>query len=337
MVRVASSFSILFCPLQKPPDREKKNKQKQQYRMVCMTPPKFTRFLGILSKSFLFAILILSSCSNHEEKLSPQIEIAKEDRAWLEKFFHDFFLDGPNIYTLFGSKPMSGISLFTGSKKEWFENYSKLWKDLPEQTQKKNLAKLEQHVDKYDLPTNWEKWEQWRKKKPKGRFLFAKKSTECDQLFTIDILNVQEAAWSIQKHYHTFKAELGKDFDPLEAVLEFEDPNSTFWESVYSSHLLRGILHGFGERNAYFFDLQMKLNEEDSKEIPIFTSNGISRDRAGGSLKKIPLPMFRSYSPDKQEDPIYLRYKDEREKIQKELKGKNLVDAILTQLGYQEI
>ncbi|MDN3506907.1 MAG: hypothetical protein P0S96_06730 [Simkaniaceae bacterium] len=235
---------------------------------------------------------------------------------------------------------MSAISFCTASKEEWIEGHSPHWKALPEAEQKKYLAMLEQYVTNYDLHINWEKWVKWKENLPKGHFLFAKHTSEVDKLFFVSILNVQEAAWTLQRHYPIFKEILGFEFDPLQVVLEYENPNSVFWDRVFSSHLLQGILYGFGERNAYFFDRQRNLEDEMDVESltthPLFASRGIRRDRKGGSVEDIPLPAFRSYSNNSKEDPIYLKFNEEREFVQKKLKGQNLVDAILSQMGYQE-
>jgi len=292
-----------------------------------------------MKKFFLFAILILFlSCSVDRKKQSPtpsQVSIRHHDRIWLEKFFQDFFFNEPTIYTLFGSKPMSEISLCTSSREEWIENYTNLWKNFPESKQKELLSQLEKHIENYDLPINWEKWINWSKNNLGGFFLFSKRKTDSDKLFSIYMLNVKEAAWILQKHYSIIKKEIVMDFDPLQVVLEFDNVNSIFWEKIFSSHFLQGILHGYGERNAYFFDREMRLqeiNDFDLKTHPFFSSAGSKQDQDSNDFA---LPAFRSYSIEAQEDPILIKYKKEREKIRKCLRRKNFTDAILLQLGYR--
>ncbi|NGX60524.1 MAG: hypothetical protein KR126chlam3_01700 [Chlamydiae bacterium] len=261
-----------------------------------------------------------------------------EDRTWIEKFLKDYFLTESTMFTLFGSKPMSAISLCYATKEEWLSGYSKLIQDYPEKKKQKALTGLERYIDNYDLPINWQRWMDWCFKNLDGSFSFSKRTTGTKDLFCIYVLNVQEAAWILQKHYSLISRELDLEFDPLQVVLEFEDLSSSFWEKVFNNHLVQGILHGFGERNAYFFDREIRLqeiNDFDLEMHPLFKSLGLKQDQEGKILNDYPLPLFRSYSSNVQEDPVFLKYKRERAEIKKILGSKNPTDIILHQLGYQ--
>jgi hypothetical protein len=194
--------------------------------------------------------------------------------------------------------------------------------------QKKYLAKLEKHIDANKLPELWDKWIAWKEKHIGRRFLFAMRPLGEENLFSVGILNVQEAIWIMKEHYPVFREFVGREFDPMEVALEFENPNSLFWKEIEKSHILQGILFGFGEKNAYFFD-----REREGAKLECI-SVGIVRDRRGGKIRVIPLPTFRSYYSNGDLDPVLERYREERKEIQKKLKRQNLVDAFLLELGY---
>ena len=128
--------------------------------------------------------------------------------------------------------------------------------------------------------------------------------------------------------------ELRMEFDPLQVVMEFENLNSPFWEKVFASHYVQGILHGFGERNAYFFDRGMHLQDQNIFDLfthPLFRSALNRKDDA----KEFPIPRFRSFSEDVMLDSVYQQYVQEKKQISKTLEGKNRYDLILKRLGYQ--
>ncbi|NGX45255.1 MAG: hypothetical protein K940chlam2_00400 [Chlamydiae bacterium] len=257
-----------------------------------------------------------------------------EDRVWIEKFIKDFFLTESTIYTLFGSKPMSEIPLCCAAKGDWLSGYSKLIQNYPEEKKQKALSELESYIDDYDLPINWNRWVNWSSKNLDRSFLFSKRTTDSKDLFSIYVVNVQETAWILQKHYSLISRELDMEFEPLQAVLEFEDLDSLFWQKVFNSHFVQGILHGYGKRNSYFFDRKILLQEKNTFDLythPIFKSALDIKDKK----KDLPLPRFRSFSSDLSQDPAHQKYQREKQQIRKTLKEKNKFDLVLKQLGYR--
>lgn len=295
--------------------------------------------LGFFSRSlkqfFFFATFFLASCSVNQSNISSQsIDDLLKDKVWLEKFLTDFFLTESTIYTLFGSKPMSEIPLCCATKEEWLSGFAKLVQEYPEKKKQAALSGLERYIDDYDLSINWEKWVQWSSKNLNQSFLFSKRATESKDLFSIYVLNVQEAAWTLQKHYSLFSRELDMEFDPIQVVLQFEDLSSLFWKKIFDSHFLQGILHGYGRRNSYFFDRSIHLQEKNTFDLythPLFRS---AVDRAN-KKNDFPFPRFRSFYSEVSQDPAYQKYKKEQQWMQKFLKGKNKFDLILKQLGYR--
>ena len=296
-----------------------------------------------LSKFFFLLLIFLVCCSQKLEKqertehLAPSCrEISEDDKNWMEKFFTDFFLEGSAIYTLFGTKPMSQITIVRASEQEWIESAGPHLRNEGEKKKKEIVQKIKKHYQKYDLPQNWEKWITWKKKCSHSSFLFSQRSVPGnDKLFNVYIINVPEVAWTLQKHYSLFSRELKMEFDPIDAALEFDNSHSMFWDKVFANHLLQGILHGFGEKNAYFFSRQFanEKNHEKTFDNCIFEASPSEKnEKEGETLKDMRLPFFRSYSFPYDQDPVMVHYEKERKRIQNRLKGKNLVKEILNRL-----
>jgi hypothetical protein len=228
------------------------------------------------------------------------------------------------------------MTIVEASEEEWIEFAAPYLQKESEERKKEILRKIQQHYQNYDLPKNWEKWMACQKKCTHSLFLFAKRPVPNNKtLFSAYIINVPEVAWTLQKHYMLFSRELKMDFDPVDASLEFEAPNSIFWEKVLANHLLQGILHGYGERNAYFFSRQFSQEKKYAKCLNdcVFTGNSSAKDeREGDTLEDLQIPLFRSYAMPYGEDPIIIKYEQERTFIQKRLKGRNLVNEILDRL-----
>ena len=166
----------------------------------------------------------------------------------MEKFIDDYFLGKITVYSLFGSKPMTEIPICCASKQEWQSNYTNFVKqECPIEEHDEALAEFAAFLKNYDLPENWETWIKWVSKHSNRSFLFSKRPTLSDDVFSLFILNVQEAAWILQHHYNSISRELSMEFDPLEVVMQFEDLSSPFWTKVFQSHYVQGLLHGFGE------------------------------------------------------------------------------------------
>jgi hypothetical protein len=296
-----------------------------------------------LSKCFFLLLLFFTSCSSELEQQKKsqnsshcQIEVSTEDKKWMSEFFTDFFLKGGAIYTLFGSKPMSQITIDTGSEKQWLESAAPYLHKEEEKRKKEIINQIKQHHQEYHLPQNWEKWTAWKKKYPHSCFLFAKRSVdENPYLFDVYIINAPEVAWTLQKHYSLFSRELKMEFDPIEVTLEFEDPNSVFWGKILSNHLLQGILLGYGERNAYFFSRRVAQRDKHEKDFNACMSDSSSSDknrREGDTIETLQLPLFRSYEPAYGEDPVVVKYEKERQMIQQLLKNKDFVEEALNRL-----
>lgn len=189
----------------------------------------------------------------------------------------------------------------------------------------------------YDLPENWEKWKKIRSAFPIRKFLLFIKPGPVvpDEPNFADIyfINILESALIIQKHYDLFKEKLGRNFDPLDVVLEAENDDSEFWQTVNNNSVLFGLLCGFGERNSLCFNWKHKEQSDRSKDFtqtlqPNFSAKDDCFIR---TLSHFSIPVFASYS-EKGEDPVIKKYEAEKRNIQKIYKGEDFLDLTLQRL-----
>ncbi len=291
---------------------------------------------GILYCLLFFLHFFLQGCFFFSPQRSNDF-ISQEDKTWMEPFFHEFFLGGSTIYTLFGTKPIAGKIVTEATKKDFEESvhYYLEREKIEGKERKKILREMSSSFQEDTLLKSWNKWICFIKKYPNSPFLFAKHPTLSKKLWIIHILNIQETIWVLQKHYDLFQREVGYDFDPISATLEFTNIDSPFWKKVFSNHLLSGIVYGYGYRNSYFFSLlQKEFSYDLAKKEAIFSSKILpfSKEKTCYSIPRLPLPRFRSFRLPYNEDPILERYKLERKKIQKNLNEKNFFQKILFQI-----
>lgn len=261
--------------------------------------------------------------------------MTEEEKKWMGKFFADFFFEGSTIYTLFGTKPMSQVTIIDVDEEAWIKSYEPYLIRLEGEKKETLLKKIKEEFASYDLNQNWERWMVWHKGHPNSSFLFSKRPVkETNSLFNAYIINIPQVIWTLEKYYCVFYKELGITFDPIEMVLEFENVNSVFWEKVFDNHFLQGILHGFGERNSYFFskEFENKMNQSTLLKCIFGSSDLIYNDQEGGDLTHLKLPSFRSYEYPNGIDPVVEKYRKERLTIQKKLKGKNFTNEVINQL-----
>jgi len=300
---------------------------------------------SILSIGLFFSNLICSGCSQsleqeqHVKNSNDFPNISDHDRIWMEKFFNDLLFDGSMLYTLFGTKALSDVLLTIAPKEEWINSAELFMENFTEEKKQKILERVTVQYEKYDLPKNWDKWISWKMKYPDSRFLFSKRPSYDNRIFSAYVLNVKEALWIFYKYYDVFKRELGNDFDLLEVAFDFENPESEFWNKVLSNHLLTGLLHGYGEKNSWLFSLSMRNDEiaKKAKNTRVFSSSPSyleegSRLEKKASLENLSIPPFASYALPYEEDPEILKFKEERKMIQNYLKDKDLVEEVLKKI-----
>lgn len=265
-------------------------------------------------------LLIFSACSTSQTPTNA--ELAPEERVWMEKFFKDVMLDNTAVYTLWGSKPMTDFDIHYHSEVEvraFFDGLS--------EEEKKNTVV----VKDYDLPENWEKWEQIRSKYRIRNYLFFKTVDLEDPKFArISFVNIKEMAFLLVNHYTTFKRETGMDFDPLKVVFEIER-GSEFWNKALNNSVLVGLLYGFGLENSCSFKWKHgkhpAIYDDFCNSLKFRFSD---HNMHNASIAHFSLPIFASFSEGK--DEVIEKYKNEREMIRQSYRGKDFLNLTLEKL-----
>lgn len=298
-----------------------------------------TEFQGC-SPSIFFLLFISLNFVKAEEipvKHFNKILLSQKDKLWMKPFIEKFFLQEPVVYTLFGSKPMSSFTICTATEKEFVDSCQTLFKSYTEDRKKTALQKIQDYYQNYDSNVFFQKWLSWKKDYTHPLFLFRIDFSVNEKLLNVDLINVRETLWILQKNYSLFSRETGIIYNPFEVVFDFENDKSEFWKKVLHNHILLGVLYGFGERNSYFFSLMMKDPFNEKVEIPghpLFVSHQIPRKNLDDEdvLNNIDIPPFRSFTLLGEVDPIVSQFEQELEFIKKKLKGKNYLEEVLKQM-----
>jgi hypothetical protein len=235
-------------------------------------------------------------------------EPTSEDRAWMENFFTGLMLQNPAIYTLWGSKPMSCITLHYHTDEEVQAYYDQMTEE-----EKKTAI----YVEDYQLAQNWEKWEQIRSRFPINRYMIYKKNDTGDSKFAhVYFVDPLKVAHAISENYNLFKDIAGFDFDPFHEASQIEK-GSAFWSKVEGNAVSWGILFGFGLKNSLTFYWDHWGQPENSEKFTDCVAPYVSDSLTDGksSLENLTLPAFMSFF---EEDEVIEKYKKEREAIRKE-------------------
>lgn len=277
--------------------------------------------------------MFFQGCSIPHQKTTTQSgNISIEEQLWIEKFFSDFFIKPSYpLFTVFGSKPLSSVSLDRGAYAKFKDYVDKHTEALSEEEYELCRQYLINHQNDEELTDNWDRWIKWIQAYPESPFLFFESKSKIKDVNKGYIVNTQEMIWTLQHYYSIFQRELGYDFDPVQMTLDCKNSDSAFWNTVLSNDFLLGICYGFGEKNAYFFSLM--INPGYAKTSFIFHQNDdfVSND-IHGTVKKLSLPDFCSYRLPFSQDPVVEKYRHEKKEIEKHLNKNNSFELLLSQL-----
>jgi hypothetical protein len=228
----------------------------------------------------------------------------------VKEFFDELIDQSPVVFTVLGSKPVSAITIDVSTQEEMLLQNQKLIEALPSKRKYKALRDIHDYYSQGNLLSHWEKWMELKKDRECQNYLFRLQPTYSPMYVDGLIANSAEVIRVLIEHYEIFSKELALQFDPIKVVLEFEDGDSSFWNTVFQSHYLQGILFGYGVANAYLFSEYIEKSEQQEFSLRSFRFN--ARKKYG-----ISLPRFRSYFID---DPVVEKYRLEREQIAARLK-----------------
>jgi|JI10StandDraft_1071094.scaffolds.fasta_scaffold19762_4 hypothetical protein len=288
-----------------------------QYLLLFKKPLIF--FIAII---FLFFSCFLRKTSTTLQKY----EVTQEEKLWLQEFFRDLLFNSPGAYTLCGTKPVSITNLVHLTEQDK-QRLSEEYQLLPEKEKAKLIFK------RYDFNSNYEKWEKIKTRFPITQYLFGifpspyEKNAEL-----ILFVNIEMTVRVLIDQYEDFRHFLGSDFDPIKVVFEVENKQSFFWNAILKNHVLLGILLGYDKSNSWFFEWNMKYENENNKKGAFIQSlpKKITEEKYMSNYdpQHFTLPTFIHFGLYTDEK-VKKKYEKQRKKIKALYKGRDEVDLTL--------
>lgn len=312
--------------------------------------PLLKKFSLITVCKFFFIVIIFFSASCSSKKNSPlTASLTAEERSDLRYFFQSLIFENHGAFVLFGSKPLCMMELHDTEAKideiafrQWFDSLSDEEKATIEavKSKAKPIPKLKRNPYR-----GWLAFQKARSGFKMKNYLFRVVPNR-GRGYQLTLVNIQQTALILAQHYDVFKeAAGGKDFHPLQVVFELQDPDSAFWKSIFSvqNHLAKGLLFGFGLKNALFgswrfssFNGMLSLPSESYREeieaylksAPSLTSTKPAAIEEG-SVDAMTIPLFGIISGDEKAE----RYTKEKEAIEKVFRNQDFVEITLHRLA----
>lgn len=291
------------------------------------------RFRSYVSCIFIAIFFLLNQCTTstpHQKKQKFFTNLTEEEQADLNYLFRSIFFENYGVFVLFGSKPLSGMYLFDipiveEEQQKWIAAMSKA-----------ERAEWEKQIEGH-TPFEFERnpykgWLVWKKLKEQlnmKRYILVAHPEKKLGNYSLMFADIQKVVQSIRDNYTIFREAAGFDFKPQEVALELENPDSLFWKKVFEidNHVAKGLLFGFGKRNAQLFDQQLKYADlEIDADVPSTTTVELEK----GSPSNFTIPFFRTTSL---EDEMVQTYTKEKEEIEKIYKDQDLVEVTLQKLA----
>lgn len=326
-----------------------------------------------MKKPFFLLLLpiLLVSCSFKEEKSSYAFEsIEKKDE--LEKFFRYLLFWEGGVYTLLGSKPITTFDILETEesstsflpKTSQYLNYTiyinkdkkedlKFYESLKKE-EKDNVILLPDEDYIFDSLALWKSWEVFSTKITisKKYCLFKRTFSSAERKdqglsnnegYHIVFVNVLKTACLLEEYYDLFKKVFGRDFNPLEEVLDIENPESSLWKCLYcenpEDHYQEiGLLLGYGWENSLIFKWKYQKQLETASEsalkcfldelesYPSENLKNIIQNPHPFSIRNFLIPVFSTFSFP---DLTRKQYKEEKKQIMNFYNGKDFVETTL--------
>jgi hypothetical protein len=259
----------------------------------------------------LFVSTIISISINADEPV-----VVSEDRGRLEVFLKHVLIEERGIYTLVGSKPMTGFSIVPViDDQEKRELYS-----MQTDQFRKYISFEKYRPSKEDARKLWYDWKKIEHKYLGNQFLIREEK----KLGAGLLINVLSTTYVLKKHYSEFVRTIGEPFDPEKFVYRIGDDSDPFWEKIRQNHFLLGVLFGFGEKNSRFFTWENAKNELfPQRRSSCFSPVGSGLPVHELTIEDLDLPAFISYQIiDEQVE----QYRLERERSIEFFKGKDFCE-----------
>lgn len=209
-----------------------------------------------------------------------------------EAFLRKFLFEEGGAYTLLGDKPITDMLVFTGSIKD-IDLTGLSCESL------NNLSFIEDSTLE-----EWQSCKQQLKNLHLKNFLFLEGKCPTDPTYSwVALVNISKTLEIIHSHQALFQKIFPK-FELIDIMKQIANPESSFYQTLFSDHYLSGLLHGYGDENSCAFaDERMRSKLKiDSKKInkPIDHTS-------------FPLPTYAAI----ENDPTKLTYEKQRLEIKK--------------------
>jgi len=235
---------------------------------------------------------------------------SKAEREKVGRFFQELLLEDGGAYTLFCSKAITMEPLLDISEAALEELHSYL-KNHPDI----EVLEVERYLE--------EGWRVWKKMPIPSAFLLREIILNGDRMLVF--MNLSATADVLRKYYVDFQQIVEYDFDPHQVILDLQKGREEFWVKILLNHKAKGILFGYGYKNASLFGQKRNHSNpsenNDPRLIPECTVNQTA----------FRIPIFAAIDPHESQELI-LQYKNEREQIKKLYEGRDFLKVTLDRL-----
>ncbi len=246
--------------------------------------------------------------------------VAPEDKARVELFLKHALIEECGIYTLLGSKPMTGVSIAPIIDEQ---EKKKLYSAQTEQFRKYiSFAKF--RPTREDARKLWNDWKKMEHKYLGDQFFIQEDKDFGDGL----LVNVLTVTYILEKYYEDFEKIIGEPFDPEKVVYRIGDGLDSLWKKIKKNHYLLGLLFGFGEKNSKYFNWEKKKKiHYPQRRSSCFSPAGSGMPAHELQIEDLDLPAFVSYQViDEQVE----KYRMERDRCIELFKGKDFCELAVS-------
>ena len=296
----------------------------------------------------VFALFLINILLNSKKK--PELSASSKDDITL--FLENLMIREDGLYTLLGSKAMTTFDI-TETLSETEEDFKRDYENARSFEEKCKSNPEHFHSDAMTLPDYKVYRERCLKNMHVMRFLHHKnlwenwlheKGSVSNSIYKLTarggrglFVNVPNAISILKKYYADFSEKTGIEFDIDTIIDSIDDLESAFWNEVFKSNYLVGLMMGYGQKNSYLFDWAGKkslpmnvISLGRFKELSRINQHRNVIGKINVDVHDLEIPYFATFEINSEDVE---RYSKEREKIIHFLKDKELVPFILTQLG----
>lgn len=270
-----------------------------------------------------------------------------EEEAILDETFRHMMIRCHGIYTLFGVKPITFFHLEednTIDREKELEDFlqypvkiQKKYRKIKTLEYREMLSYMKKKYSKEAVffgerqdKLLWNFWyANWEKYTGERYFFLFEEDCEYGNLF----VNTNEVIYNLYQYYDQYKEVIESDFSPETVIKELKQGPSNFWDQVFSSDYLVGLLFGYGEKSACLFKLQNKGEAQDTSYTIDLKKNGENLNTVYLKVEDLAIPPFKVFSMYDEQLAIFQR---ERNRIIDFYSGEDFLFRTLYLLKQQD-